>query len=234
MEFVVKHLPEAYRRALNAVGYAKRSVEIRPQQTYALQGPSGAGLRAFTCVIDLDNGTHELHYGSWGGPNMFTSLPADSDSERRVLDDSTAVLKGSMANTARYASFAVSQATYDALVTEAASSQHRTLSERARAGDQSAAARLVAGDVALEAGDRLDAALSDKLEPFERTVLDVYKTYNSGGRKNEFERMVWDKKATKASIEVATKALVARGLLKQNKAGAISITVEGRNALERK
>lgn len=234
MEFVVKHLPQAYRSALNAVGYAKRSVEIRPQQTYALQGGSGAGQRAFTCVIDLENGTHELHIGSWGGANMFTSLPADSDSERRPIDDSIAVLKGSMAATARYAYFSVSQATYDALASEVAASQHRTLSERAKLGDASAAARLVGADAALEAGDRLDAALSDKLEPFERTILDVYKTYNSGGRKKEFERMVWDKKATKAAIEVATDALVKRELLNRNKAGAISITPEGRNALERK
>lgn len=53
MEFVVKQLPEAYRRALNAVGYAKRSIEIRPQQTYALQGPSGAGLQNKAGAISI-------------------------------------------------------------------------------------------------------------------------------------------------------------------------------------
>lgn len=64
------------------------------------------------------------------------------------------------------------------------------------------------------------AELTDR----QRSILGQFAGLTSAGRKNEWERYPASK-PTEAEIA----ELVARGLLKQNKAGAISITTEGKN-----
>jgi hypothetical protein len=65
--------------------------------------------------------------------------------------------------------------------------------------------------------------LNDRL----RAVLKAFKELTSAGRKNEWEIYNPSSKPTEAELD----ELVNRKLLKRNKAGAMSITTEGKNAI---
>lgn len=64
------------------------------------------------------------------------------------------------------------------------------------------------------------AELTDR----QRAILDQFASLTSAGRKNEWERYPASKPSDSEIAE-----LVAAGMLKQNKAGALSITTEGKN-----
>lgn len=67
--------------------------------------------------------------------------------------------------------------------------------------------------------------LAEELSERARTILRLVKSYTSAGRKQEFEGM----KVQASEID----ELVSKGLLKRNKAQAISITTTGKNAAEK-
>lgn len=58
----------------------------------------------------------------------------------------------------------------------------------------------------------------------QRSTLRVFKSFTSAGRKSEWENYP-ETKPTEAELE----ALIGLGLLKKNKAGALSITTKGKN-----
>lgn len=90
-----------------------------------------------------------------------------------------------------------------------------------RGGGRPASASLVIHPS--RAAKLLPAASSDELSPRLKTLLAVYKSYNTRGRAEWFER---HGRGTDAEIS----ELAAKGLIKVNKAGAVTVTADGRNA----
>lgn len=249
----VRNLPSTVQAALRAIGYLKPDISVSRRSAWRMSGGvSGSGTRAITCLLDLNTGQHEEHYGSWGGENMFTRAPADVDNTERTLSPNIAVLQGSNKGPSSNVDIAVHPETYDAWSTQNAASHHRYLSSRASSGDAAAAAQLVRADEALERGEGLTSAVGTaSLTDLEQAVLEAHGGLTSAGRKNEFERWendaAWNRSWWKGSpvtgtshreksadarrqINAAVDSLVARGLLKKNKAGAVAITTEGKNA----
>ncbi len=211
----VKDLPSQLRGALESLGYARADVSLDPRETYSMSaGGSGDGRRAFVCAVNLQTGEREIARGSWGGPNMFNPRNAvDLDQTDRPLPINFAVIHGSEGNTV-YASIYVNPATLTPMLPAA-----------------------------------------PQLGDFERSILNVIGGYTSAGRKNEWERLCSDagrkagdasglhysdrarwgiegeaSKAKQTEIDGAIDTLVSLGLCKRNKAGAVSITTEGKNA----
>lgn len=64
-----------------------------------------------------------------------------------------------------------------------------------------------------------------ELNSREQWIIDTLKSYNPRGRKDEFNRY-----NRVAPSQAEFEALKAKGLVKMNKAGAVSLTTEGKNA----
>jgi len=256
MRFLVKEIPSgAVRRALSHVNYNKRDIEVTAATSYTMSaGGGGAGQRDFVAVVNLDSGEFDLKYGSWGGQNMFVKS-IDDDDERRALDDHTAVIKGSASHTAGYATIKVSQSTLSHWESARAAPAVSALHARAAAGDAAAKEQLVRMDAALERGESVARALLPEISKIESAVLEAFGGLTSAGRKKEFDNWIYSARSgvggriyrspfeegqfagsatpgrdAQKAIDAATESLVARGYLKRNKAGAVQITPEGRNA----
>lgn len=67
----------------------------------------------------------------------------------------------------------------------------------------------------------------------ERNVLEMFRGLTPAGRKNEISRKALYDRNYPAKFAAIADALVAKGLLKRNKAGATQITTEGKNAIAR-
>ena len=96
--------------------------------------------------------------------------------------------------------------------------------------------RPVSAHVYIASAGELGGAIAETVElsADERAVLDAHKSLNSGGRKDYFGGRwggyYWDNADREPHTAVIAR-LAERGLLKVNKAGAVSITTEGKNAL---
>lgn len=64
----------------------------------------------------------------------------------------------------------------------------------------------------------------------QRWILYCFDAYTSAGRKDEFRRVSY---TGRGPSDVELDALVSRGFLKRNRAGATQITTEGKNAVDR-
>lgn len=96
----VKELPPVVRRALEAVEYGRRDIEVIPRETVTLgAGAGGAGRRGFSCLIDLEAGTYRVIHGSWGGAGLGSrglQGMVDLDQTPRDLRPGLLLLQGSM------------------------------------------------------------------------------------------------------------------------------------------
>jgi hypothetical protein len=90
----VKDLPEVLQKALAAVGYHREDISIEGRETISIHSCGAAGRRAFAMLVDLEKSTHMVTYGSWGGPNMFTSNHVDTDDRDHTIPVNGAVIKG--------------------------------------------------------------------------------------------------------------------------------------------
>lgn len=94
MHIEVKDLSPAVRRALDAVKYGARDIEVEARDEVALNtGGGSAGSRGFVIVLNLETGKFHRETGDWGGPGLGRRL-ADYTDERLKLDDNMAVIKG--------------------------------------------------------------------------------------------------------------------------------------------
>lgn len=107
----IKNLPTAVQRALAAVGYGSKTIQIQPRETFRLQYFADQGSRGFNVLINLATGQYETTWGSWGGPNIFTDRnPTDRDDTARPLLPNMLHLQGQSGNGC-YATIYVNPAT---------------------------------------------------------------------------------------------------------------------------
>src|SRR5260221_2165479 len=209
----VKDLPPQLREALASLGYARLDIALNPATTYCMSaGGSGSGRRAFVCAVNLQTGERKLAHGSWGGANMSSPINSvDLDTESRALPINFAVIHGSEGNSV-YATIDVNPATLTPMLPAAPSCTNFERSILAMVGGLTSAGRKDAIDrMCREAGDTVTRGMS----------------YSDPLR---YPLQLQGEKAMLGEINAAIDTLVSLGLLKRNKAGAISITTEGKNA----
>jgi hypothetical protein len=245
----VRDLPTAIRNALKMLGYHRRDVSVKSADNYTMKS-YGSGT-AYTCVVELDfNNRHEIHWGSVGGPNPFTKEqhnPVDEDTTPIALDEDTAVIKGGSYGGHRggvgSAEISVLSSVADAWASAGAKSAAPGVLVKADAIMETG----VPLHEALHAASRQDAALTD----LEQLVINAFGGWTSAGRKEYFEdrlpheivrrrhsggmhnlsreEMQQERHLARKEIAAIIDSLVARGLLKRNKAGATQITTAGKN-----
>lgn len=188
MHVEIKSLPAHVQNAIAKVKHSGRDIECIECDTVNPEYYGNDGSRGVFGIFD-SSGYGQIHYGSWGGPNMFSSPAVDKFDHDVNLPDGKFALKGSNGNL-----------NYIKLYANAS-----TLAELFPQKD-------------------VDIELTD----IEREVLWAHKNLKSSYRKEHYYRH----KITAAQLELALDSLVGSGLIKRNKAGATSITTDGRNTLE--
>ena len=78
MYIEVKALPQSLQRALDAVGYRRKDVEVVAKETASTR-QGGAGQRGVTAIVNIDTGEYRISRGSWGGSNPFERTADDVD-----------------------------------------------------------------------------------------------------------------------------------------------------------
>ncbi len=178
----VKALPDTLQRALQAGGYRREDIAVRPCETACLADMGGAGRRGFVTFVDLVTGQIKTTKGSWGGSNMFNPRNAvDNDQSDVPIPDNVAVIQGSEGHGPTFASVLINPGNMAALLPAQA-----------------------------------------EVTDHEKAILTVYATIKGGYRQGELDYI----RAVASEVD----ALVERGLLKRNKAGATRVTTEGKNA----
>lgn len=181
----VRNLDDAIQTALKAVNFNKTSIAVTASERVTLSSSGGDGSKAFAVLVDLNTNRHVVHYGSWGGANMFTpNNPVDNDHNSYPLPGNGVAITGSMG------------------------------------GGMPVMASL---HVPASMVDHILPASAETLPDVELAALAIFQSYKSAARPEYLQRH----RVTSGVLD----ALVERGLLKRNKAGATSITTDGRNAI---
>ncbi len=174
-------LPPAVQGALSQVGYRRPQIRVIRAETYSSKStPAFEGSRGFVVAVNLATGDSREAWGSWGGPNPFETLPADTGGDY-PLPVGGAVISGESGGRGCFATVTIHPNNMTACFAPS------------------------------------KWALTDR----ERAILAVFAGLNSRGRKDAISRHGIEK------AEIAL--LVSMGMLKQNRAGATTITVDGRN-----
>lgn len=108
----VKELPPVLQRVLAQAGYRSPDIEVEVSEAERPFHGSGAGKRAFVAPVNLLTGQYEIHWGSWGGPNMFTApTPPDDPHAPPIPIPPNGVLITGVSGPKTYATIYVSPAT---------------------------------------------------------------------------------------------------------------------------
>lgn len=207
----VKDLPEWIRAGLRRVGYAKPSVGVTARESVSVVSYGGAGLRDFFLKISSVTGVGDLWLGSYGGPNPWSHNRVDgtdprflsaTTEDRLTLDATTGAITGSQAgDAARYATVSVHPDVFNAVA---------PVKTNACTEDEHKIFRIYSVKAGEYRNDEMRRAFPCQHGSYcSRTVC---------------------QEARKPVIDAIVDSLVARGLLKKNKAGAVSFTTEGKNA----
>lgn len=104
----VKELPSVVVKALREVKYGRSDIGVTAATSASLASSGGAGERAFVILVNLDSEDYKVHWGSWGGPNMFNpNNPVDLDTSTHSIPPNGAVITGSIGGGPTYASLLV-------------------------------------------------------------------------------------------------------------------------------
>jgi hypothetical protein len=188
MHVDIKKLPSTIQKAIGKIKHSGRDIEVITCDSVNPEYCGDDGSRGVFGIFD-SNGNGQVHYGSWGGPNMFSAPAVDKFDADVNLPDGKFALKGSNG-----------------------SFNH---------------IKLYANATTIEGiCPQTDADI--ELDEVEYEILWAHVNRTSAYRKQHyFEHKIPDNR-----LSLAISSLVGKGLIKQNKAGATSITTEGRNALE--
>lgn len=93
-------LPNALRSALDEIHYAKPDIAVETRTEVSLQSMGSDGRQSFAVIVDLESGKRAPLWGSWGGPNAYSSESnaVDSDGRQHALPVNGAVILGSRGN----------------------------------------------------------------------------------------------------------------------------------------
>jgi len=200
-----KELPEALKSALRNVGYGKPDIRVIPIEKIQMTGAYGDGYRAYIMLVNMETGKRDVQYGSWGGANMFTDKPVDTDRKEYSIPENGAAIMGQEGG-------------------------GRPVSATIYVNPRSVAAMLPASENLSDEEKRLldtwegltSAGRKDHIERILQDVRFSVRDYKEGSR-------LADKK--KAEIDAMINSFVERGYLVRNKAGATKITIKGKNAV---
>jgi hypothetical protein len=87
-------LPDSLRAALRELGYHRPDVAVEVHENASRHDVSGAGYRAYCCVVDLATGRRRIERGSWGGPNPYQAPAVDRDQAAYAIPAGAAVING--------------------------------------------------------------------------------------------------------------------------------------------
>ncbi|HEY4266722.1 MAG TPA: hypothetical protein VGM94_00890 [Galbitalea sp.] len=92
----VSDLPASLRGALESVSYAKVDIAVEAQTEVSIRALGGDGYQAFAVIVNLETGQTGTHWGSWGGPNAFSSdtNPVDADGRMHAIPVNGAAITG--------------------------------------------------------------------------------------------------------------------------------------------
>lgn len=100
----VGDLPEALQSALRQVSYHKKDIGLSSAEKISIRDCGGDGRRGFVILVNLTTNEQEIHWGSWGGSNMFNpSNSVDLDDNEYVIPKDGAVIRGSISGGPTYA-----------------------------------------------------------------------------------------------------------------------------------
>lgn len=229
----VSTLPVGLRRALSSVGYHRSDVTLWAKEAELVFSAGARGRRGYAVVVpDINQVTHEVHWGSWGGPNMYsgpTEALVDSCREPQEVPAKGAIVIGySGKGRPTSAEISVRPETFASML------QYDL--------------GVVANDAAIEGRANVVNAIvaeclpSANLLPVQLAILEVYATIRSSYRNQFLQGIALEGRSPngatfapigRPAVEDEINALVTAGYLKRNKTGATSITMLGKNARRR-
>lgn len=213
-----RNLPVGLQRALKAASIGTHIVRVEAGTLAVPYGCSGAGTRAFCALVtdvEQDVSAAIFHVGSWGGPNPFSkpigagAWDPDYARDPQPIPERGAIITGTVGS---YATVRVRPLTLLRMTGVTPEPAMATVIADADIAEHPEILALVGEAIAATRPSTTDD---------ERYVLKVYSGIKGGYRKEYLEVV---------DYTPLVDALVARGLLKRNKAGAVQITPEGKNA----
>lgn len=201
----VKTIDATIQRALSAIGYKRKDIEVRPTSTISAAQASGNGRRAFIILVDVNAGTYQIQKGSWGGANMFNQRnPVDLDTATRPMPVNGVVIEG-----------------YEGESVWAEIKVHPNMLPKF----------LPAGNTDKpELTPELLAGLACLASCKASYRKDSYSRWQASGYFSNY-RNLGDHVGATTNYAKVMQRLVELGLAKENKAGAIAITMEGKNVI---
>lgn len=116
-----RELPPILRRVLSQVGYRSPDIEVRISEEARPYFSAGKGQRAFAAPVNLLTEKYEIHWGSWGGPNIFVSPrpPDDPNAPPVPIPPNGVLILGVIGHPSSYAIVYISPHTAAPLLPEA-------------------------------------------------------------------------------------------------------------------
>lgn len=104
MHVSLKDLTPSLQSALNTLGYHKADISIEASETVDISGCASDGMRCYYAIVALDGSIDtEIHYGSWGGQNMFEVKRPDVDQSQHTMLPGVAVITGTSGGQGNFA-----------------------------------------------------------------------------------------------------------------------------------
>jgi len=120
----VNELPPTLRAALKTLGYRRKDIQVKAQETYSMAHGGMKGCQSFTTMVSLATGEAHTSRGSWGGANPFNPNNAvDLDTATRLLPEGYAVITGTTGYKGMFADIAVNPANLAKLLPSATSAE---------------------------------------------------------------------------------------------------------------
>ena len=104
MYMSIKDLTPSLQSALNDLGYHRPDISVEAKETIDISCCAGDGMRGYYALVSLDGSIPaEIHYGSWGGQNMFEVKRVDVDRGQHTMIPGVAVITGSSGGRGNFA-----------------------------------------------------------------------------------------------------------------------------------
>lgn len=196
----VRELPDSVQSLLTRIGYGRPDISVSTAPTFSMFCSGGDGYRESVHVLNLANGEAMSFTGSWGGANMF----APSRSNPVDSDDTPRPILPNMV----------------------------VVNARQGGGRPVYASLTVAPDTLVPLLPAPTTDLTDDEAKLLKVLVGVkpgeYRKQAIFGAYEGVRR--FGRQLTEADYRAIVASLASKGLVKVNKAGAVTVTTEGKNA----